>query len=82
EKIAHKHTSLNIQAEHYQIVGTHLLATIDEMFHPGEEVLNAWGEAYNVLANVFIHREEEIYQDGEDQEGGWRGLRQFRVSRK
>ncbi|WP_237386071.1 NO-inducible flavohemoprotein [Xenorhabdus sp. Sc-CR9] len=82
EKIAHKHTSLNIQAEHYQIVGTHLLATIDEMFHPGDEVLNAWGEAYNVLANVFIHREEEIYQDGEDQEGGWRGLRQFRVSRK
>ncbi len=82
EKIAHKHTSLNIQPEHYQIVGTHLLATIDELFHPGDEVLNAWGKAYNVLANVFINREEEIYQGGESQEGGWRGLRQFHVSRK
>ncbi|OTA14464.1 flavohemoglobin [Xenorhabdus vietnamensis] len=82
EKIAHKHTSLSIQPEHYQIVGTHLLATLDEMFHPGEEILDAWGQAYNVLANVFINREEEIYQDGESLEGGWRDLRQFRVSRK
>ncbi|MDC9605314.1 NO-inducible flavohemoprotein [Xenorhabdus griffiniae] len=82
EKIAHKHASLSIQPEHYQIVGKHLLATIDEMFHPGDEVLNAWGEAYNVLANVFINREEEIYQSGESLEGGWRDLRQFRVSRK
>ncbi|AYA39454.1 NO-inducible flavohemoprotein [Xenorhabdus nematophila] len=82
EKIAHKHTSLSIQPEHYNIVGTHLLATLDEMFHPGDEVLDAWGKAYNVLANVFINREEAIYQDGESQEGGWRGLRQFRVNRK
>ncbi|CAM3776139.1 flavohemoglobin [Xenorhabdus thuongxuanensis] len=82
EKIAHKHASLNIQPEHYQIVGKHLLATIDEMFHPGDEVLNAWGKAYNVLANVFINREEEIYQSGESLKGGWRDLRQFRVIRK
>ncbi|MDX7990687.1 NO-inducible flavohemoprotein [Xenorhabdus littoralis] len=82
EKIAHKHTSLDIQPEHYQIVGTHLLATIDEMFHPGDEVLSAWEKAYNVLADVFINREEEIYQTGEDLEGGWRGLRPFRISRK
>ncbi|WP_408674015.1 NO-inducible flavohemoprotein [Xenorhabdus szentirmaii] len=82
EKIAHKHTSLNIRPEHYQIVGTHLLATIDEMFHPGDEVLSAWEKAYNVLANVFINREEEIYQTGEEQEGGWRDLRPFRVSQK
>ncbi|MDX7989108.1 NO-inducible flavohemoprotein [Xenorhabdus sp. 12] len=82
EKIAHKHASLNIQPEHYQIVGTHLLATIDEMFHPGDEVLNAWGKAYDVLAGVFINREEEIYQDGESLAGGWRGVRQFRVKQK
>ncbi|SFN64543.1 NO-inducible flavohemoprotein [Xenorhabdus japonica] len=82
EKIAHKHASLNIQPEHYQIVGTHLLATLDEMFHPGDEILDAWGKAYNVLAGVFINREEEIYQSGESLEGGWRDIRQFRVSRK
>ncbi|MDR0218173.1 MAG: NO-inducible flavohemoprotein [Enterobacteriaceae bacterium] len=82
EKIAHKHASLNIQPEHYQIVGTHLLATLEEMFHPGDEIIEAWGKAYGVLADVFINREEEIYQEGESPEGGWRGLRQFRVSRK
>lgn len=35
EKIAQKHTSFQIQPEQYNIVGTHLLATLDEMFSPG-----------------------------------------------
>ncbi|NRN30647.1 NO-inducible flavohemoprotein [Photorhabdus heterorhabditis] len=82
EKIAHKHTSLNIQPEHYQIVGTHLLATLDELFQPGNEILDAWGKAYGVLADVFINREEQIYHSGESTDGGWRGLRPFRISRK
>ncbi|EYU15057.1 flavodoxin reductase family protein [Photorhabdus aegyptia] len=82
EKIAHKHASLNIQPEHYQIVGTHLLATLDEMFQPGNEILDAWGKAYGVLADVFINREEQIYHSGESTDGGWRGLRPFRISRK
>ncbi len=56
ERIAQKHTSFNIQPEQYQIVGGHLLATLDEMFSPGQEVLDAWGKAYGVLANVFIQR--------------------------
>ncbi|MBS9435999.1 NO-inducible flavohemoprotein [Photorhabdus noenieputensis] len=82
EKIAHKHASLNIQPEHYQIVGTHLLATLDEMFQPGNEILDAWGKAYGVLADVFINREEQIYHSGESTDGGWRGLRPFRINRK
>lgn len=52
EKIAQKHTSFQIQPEQYNIVGGHLLATLDEMFSPGQEVLDAWGKAYGVLANV------------------------------
>src|SRR5690606_25022093 len=40
EKIAQKHTSFQIKPEQYNIVGGHLLATLDEMFSPGEEVLN------------------------------------------
>ncbi|OCA54748.1 NO-inducible flavohemoprotein [Photorhabdus namnaonensis] len=82
EKIAHKHASLNIQPEHYQIVGTHLLATLDEMFQPGNDILDAWGKAYGVLADVFINREEQIYHSGESTDGGWRGLRPFRINRK
>lgn len=57
EKIAQKHTSFQIKPEQYNIVGSHLLATLDEMFSPGQEVLDAWGKAYGVLANVFINRE-------------------------
>ncbi|MBP2167907.1 nitric oxide dioxygenase [Erwinia toletana] len=80
ERIAQKHTSLNIQPHQYQIVGQHLLATIDELLSPGDEVLEAWGKAYGVLANVFIQREEAIYQQAEQQRGGWRGTRAFRIS--
>lgn len=82
EKIAHKHTSFMITAEQYQIVGGHLLGTIDELLSPGQEVLDAWGEAYGLLANIFINREEEIYQENESANGGWRGLREFEVISK
>lgn len=42
----------------------------------------AWKKAYELLANVFIHREEEIYQSVETQSGGWRGTREFSVVSK
>ncbi|RWR02970.1 dihydropteridine reductase [[Pantoea] beijingensis] len=80
ERIAQKHSSLNIQPEQYQIVGRHLLATIEELLNPGKDVLSAWGKAYDVLANVFIQREEAIYQASECKPGGWRGTRTFRIS--
>lgn len=79
EKIAQKHASLNIQPEQYAVVGENLLATIDELLHPGEEVLTAWGKAYGVLADVFIQREEAIYSASEEKTGGWRGARDFRI---
>lgn len=79
EKIAHKHTSFLITEDQYQIVGKHLLATIDELFSPGQDVIDAWAEAYDVLANVFIQREEQIYQENAALQGGWRGLREFEL---
>lgn len=82
EKIAQKHTSFLITADQYQIVGHHLLATIDELLTPGQEVLDAWAEAYGVLAHIFISREEEIYQESNDKDGGWRGTREFIVTSK
>lgn len=82
EKIAQKHTILQIKPEQYDIVGGHLLATLDEMFSPGQEVLEAWGKAYGVLAGVFIKREAEIYQDNAAKNGGWKGTRAFRIVAK
>jgi Hemoglobin-like flavoprotein len=82
EKIAQKHTSFQIKPEQYNIVGAHLLATLDEMFSPGQEVLDAWGKAYGVLAGVFINREAEIYQQNANKTGGWEGTRPFRIVAK
>lgn len=82
EKIAQKHASFRIQADQYQIVGKHLLATLDEMLNPGQDVLDAWGKAYGVLAQVFIDREGEIYCDSAAQPGGWEGTRAFRITAK
>ncbi|MEI9598471.1 NO-inducible flavohemoprotein [Moellerella wisconsensis] len=82
EKIAQKHASLNIKPEHYPIVGENLLAAIDELLSPGQEVLDAWGRAYGVLANIFIQREAEIYQKNKQKVGGWQGLREFTLVKK
>lgn len=80
EKIAQKHTSFAIQPEQYDIVGKHLLATLEELLNPGEAVITAWGKAYGVLANVFIQRETQLYQEAENKAGGWRIPRAFRIS--
>ncbi|EOS94361.1 NO-inducible flavohemoprotein [Erwinia tracheiphila] len=81
EKIAQKHASLAIQPNDYEIVGKHLLATLEEKLSPGTTVLTAWGEAYRILASLFITREEEIYRESEGKPGGWRGLRSFYISK-
>nr|WP_114765567.1 NO-inducible flavohemoprotein [Vibrio rhodolitus] len=84
ERIAHKHTSFNIQAEHYQIVGHHLIETLRELAPQAftQEVEEAWTAAYLFLAQVFINREEEIYQSNAATHGGWRGAREFVIYKK
>jgi len=76
--IANKHASLGVRPEHYPIVGKHLLASIDELMDPAPpEVLRAWGEAYEFLAEVLINQEKSIYS-----EQSWNGFRTFILSRK
>lgn len=82
EKIAQKHSSFAIKPEQYNIVGSHLLASIDELLNPGQEVLDAWEKAYGVLAGVFVNREAEIYQEQAAKPGGWEGTRDFRIVAK
>ncbi|MDP5292364.1 NO-inducible flavohemoprotein [Oceanimonas sp. CHS3-5] len=84
ERIAHKHTGFAIQPEQYAIVGHHLLETIKELAPDAAtpEVIDAWAQAYGALADIFIGREEQIYQDNETRAGGWRGTRAFVVKEK
>ncbi|WP_281648335.1 NO-inducible flavohemoprotein [Parendozoicomonas sp. Alg238-R29] len=84
ERIAHKHTSFLVKPEQYDVVGHHLIETIREL--AGEaatpEVLQAWSEAYQLLAQVFIGRENTLYEQQAQSHGGWEGTRSFVVSRK
>lgn len=67
QKIAQKHVSLNVKAEHYPIVGANLLEAIKVVLGDAatEEIINAWGEAYGVIAQVFIDAEAELYAKSE-----------------
>jgi len=80
--IAHKHASLGVKPEHYPIVGEHLLGSIKELLGDAatDEVIAAWGEAYNLLADVCIRREAELYNEHQ-QLHGWTGFRSFVVDR-
>ncbi|MFP7296479.1 NO-inducible flavohemoprotein [Neobacillus niacini] len=84
KQIAHKHRSLGIKPEHYPIVGKHLLLAIKDVLGDAatDEIINAWGEAYGVIADVFISVEAEMYEQAEKQQGGWDGFRSFIVDRK
>lgn len=79
--IANKHASLGIRAEHYPIVGKHLLASIKEVLGDAasDELVNAWGVAYGALADVFIEAEGNLYKEAATRDGGWSGWRTFRV---
>ncbi|KHT51516.1 NO-inducible flavohemoprotein [Vibrio sinaloensis] len=84
ERIAHKHTSFNIQAEHYHIVGHHLIETLRELAPDAftAEVEEAWTAAYLFLAQIFIDREGDLYQQRSQAKGGWENAREFKVTQK
>ncbi|MFC5522687.1 NO-inducible flavohemoprotein [Polaromonas jejuensis] len=84
-QIIAKHVSLQIQPEHYPIVGTCLLRAIREVLGADiatDEVIAAWGVAYQQLADILIAAEEQVYAANAAASGGWRGAREFRVARK
>ena len=82
ENIVHKHCALNVLGGQYAVVGEHLLGTISECLTTDEKVLAAWGELYGQLADKLKKMEEALNQETEKKEGGWRGLREFRLAEK
>lgn len=84
KQVGHKHRSLGVKPEHYPIVGSTLLAAIKDVLGDAatDEILQAWAEAYGVIADAFIGVEAQFYAEAEKQAGGWSGFRAFRVERK
>lgn len=84
KQIAQKHRALNVKPEHYPIVGENLLAAIKKVLGDAAtpEIMNAWAEAYGVIADAFIGVEAEMYREAENAPGGWAGFRPFVVERK
>ncbi|KAA0948466.1 NO-inducible flavohemoprotein [Sporosarcina sp. ANT_H38] len=83
-QVAHKHKSLNITPEQYPIVGHHLLGAIKEVLGEAAtpEIIGAWGEAYEVIAGVFISIEKEMYAKAEEMDGGWKTFKDFEIADK
>lgn len=73
----HKHQSLNIQPEHYPIVGENLLGAIQDVLGEAAtpEIIDAWAKAYGVIADVFISLEKEMYK-----EAAWIGFKSFIIT--
>ena len=63
QKMCRAHVNSNVKPEHYPIIGENLLAAIKEVLGDAasEEVLNAWAEAYEVIAEIFIKIEKDMY---------------------
>ncbi|WP_034295070.1 NO-inducible flavohemoprotein [Herbaspirillum sp. RV1423] len=83
--IVNKHVALQILPEHYPMVGDCLLRAIREVLGAEiatDQVIEAWGAAYQQLAEILIGAEEGMYANTEKAEGGWRGLRKFVVARR
>lgn len=84
KNIANKHASLGVRAEHYPIVGEHLLAAIKEVLGDAatDDIISAWAQAYGNLADVLMGMESRLYERSAAEPGGWNGWRSFVVREK
>ncbi len=85
QQIVHKHVALQVQPEHYPLVGACLLRAIREVLGAQvatDAVIDAWAAAYGQLADLLIGAERTAYDQAAAAPGGWRGARAFRVVRK
>jgi nitric oxide dioxygenase len=83
-RIVHKHVSVGIRAEHYPIVGHHLLGAIKATLGDAatQPLLDAWAEAYGSLAKLLIAAEAEMVSTAGIQPGETRPMRVTEVTRE
>jgi len=80
-RIVHKHASVGIKAEHYPIVGRHLLGAIQEVLGDAATppLIAAWEEAYSELASALIATEKSLYAQAGTTPGELREMRVHEV---
>ena len=78
-QISHKHRALQILPEHYPIVGHHLVGAIKEVLGEAanDDIIDAWTEAYDEIADVFIQLEKTMYE-----QEMWEGFAPFKITKK
>lgn len=83
-RIVQKHVSLGVRAEHYPIVGENLLGAIRETLGEAAtpELIDAWGEAYGLLAGALIDEEARVYREKGVQPGEFMPVRVARKVRE
>lgn len=77
-RIAHKHASLGITRDQYQVVYTHLFAAIAEVLGEAvtDEVAAAWTEVYWLMADALVAIETRLYTEADAPSGNiWRDYR-------
>ncbi|NSC20222.1 hemin transporter [Streptomyces albus subsp. chlorinus] len=71
-RIAHKHASLGVTSEQYELVHTHLFAAVEEVLGDAltPEVAAAWDEVYWLMADALIAQEARLRRESGAAEGG------------
>jgi nitric oxide dioxygenase len=83
-RVTEKHRAIGVKPEQYPVVGETLLTAVKDVLGDAatDEILEAWEEAYDYIADAFIKIEKDLYEETENLPGGWRGFRNFVVDRK
>lgn len=65
ERMVQRHVETGVKAEHYPLVAAALLPAIRDVLGEAatDEVLDAWGQAYWVLAEILIGKEAARYAE-------------------
>eukprot|EP00929_Paragymnodinium_shiwhaense_P063052 TRINITY_DN31526_c0_g1_i2.p1 TRINITY_DN31526_c0_g1~~TRINITY_DN31526_c0_g1_i2.p1 ORF type:complete len:546 (+),score=107.47 TRINITY_DN31526_c0_g1_i2:135-1772(+) len=82
--VAVQDCGLGLEPRHHIILVKLLTAALSEVLGPlvTKPIAEAWSEALQYFAGLFVKREEDLYRQAKARNGGWRGFRRFFVARR
>ncbi len=83
-EIAEKHASLNIKPVQYSIVIPCVLEAIGNVLGDAKtpKVMSAWEEVIENFSKIIIETESKKYEETLAKEGGWKGYKNFTITKK